>query len=235
MTTTSVFWVPLPPHQKVFFSYSVWYKIAAFSSALFLSSVTLEVRNTRLCPCLKSTSTEMLAYVYYVRKGLWKQRWFKTNASQMLNDCIVSNSRPKYTTNSKAKSKKMQAIHRYFPLCEIWYVFCVCVQSLTIKWFYLPFTNGHARADSLLGDSNQAIDKFGRRGWPNPKPLDSLPLFFLVRHVWCFSGSQLHWWHSFLSYFDCICGFCSSLLLKHWYGLTLSIMSSSGLHDTEQM
>lgn len=50
-----------------------------------------------------------------------------------------------------------------------------------------------------------------------------------------FSGSQLHWSHSFLSYFNCICGFCSSLLLKHWCGLTLSITSSSGLHDIKQM
>lgn len=163
----------------------------------------------------------------------------KDGSRQMLHKCLTTALCPTQDQNTPLIQRLNQRKCRLFidtsPSVKYdMYFVCVC-NLWQFSGFYLPYTNGHARADSLLGDSNQAIDKFGRRGWPNPKPLDSLPLFFLVRHVWCFSGSQLHWWHSFLSYFDCICGFCSSLLLKHWYGFTLSIMSSSGLHDTEQM
>lgn len=104
----------------------------------------------------------------------------KDGSRQMLHKCLTTALCPTQDQNTpliqRLNQRKCRLFIFIFPLCEIWYVFCVCVQSLTIKWFYLPFTNGHARADNLLGDSNQAIDKFGRRGWPNPKPLDSLPL-----------------------------------------------------------
>lgn len=105
----------------------------------------------------------------------------KDGSRQMLHKCLTTALCPTQDQNTPLIQRLNQRKCRLFidtsPSVEYgMYFVCVC-NLWQFSGFYLPYTNGHARADSLLGDSNQAIDKFGRRGWPNPKPLDSLPLF----------------------------------------------------------
>lgn len=104
----------------------------------------------------------------------------KDGSRQMLHKCLTTALCPTQDQNTPLIQRLNQRKCRLFidtsPSVKYdMYFVCVC-NLWQLSGFYLPFTNGHARADSLLGDSNQAIDKFGRRGWPNPKPLDSLPL-----------------------------------------------------------
>lgn len=104
----------------------------------------------------------------------------KDGSRQMLHKCLTTALCPTQDQNTPLIQRLNQRKCRLFidtsPSVKYdMYFVCVC-NLWQFSGFYLPYTNGHARADSLLGDSNQAIDKFGRRGWPNPKPLDSLPL-----------------------------------------------------------
>lgn len=104
----------------------------------------------------------------------------KDGSRQMLHKCLTTALCPTQDQNTPLIQRLNQRKCRLFidtsPSVK-YDMYFVCVFNLwQLSGFYLPFTNGHARADNLLGDSNQAIDKFGRRGWPNPKPLDSLPL-----------------------------------------------------------